>query len=117
MSFLTKNHNQTVVYWALDAKDKWGNRTFVAPVELAARWEDRQDLFIDASGRESVSRAFIFLGQDIDLGGFLFLGELSDIDSSVDETNPKNVGNSYEIKAFNKTPNMKNTDFERVVIL
>jgi hypothetical protein len=117
MSFLTKNHKQTVVYWALDAKDKWGNRTFVAPVELAARWEDRQDLFIDASGRESVSKAFIFLGQDVDLGGFLFLGELSDIDSSVDETNPKNVSNSYEIKAGGKIPNTKATDFERVVIL
>jgi|TARA_R100001530_G_scaffold56739_1_gene41378 hypothetical protein len=117
MSFLTRNHNQTAVYWGTPATDKFGSRTFADPVELSVRWEDRNDKFIDAGGREDVSRAFVFLGQDIDLGGFLFLGSLSDIDSSTDETKPENVDNSFEVKAFVKTPNLKATNFERKAIL
>jgi len=115
MGFLTKNHNQTIVYWASPSvSDKWGNRTFTAPVELSGRWEDRQDLFIDPSGRERVSRAVVFLGQDVDVGGYLYLGTLLSISSAV---NPKSVTNAYEIRAFSKIPNLRSSDYERKVTL
>jgi len=114
MSFITRNHKQTIVYWGTPVMDKFGARTFAAPVEITGRWEDKQELFIDVGGRESVSRAFVYLGQDVDLGGYLYLGTLTSISS---EANPKNVSAAYEIQAFIKTPNIKSTDYERRVVL
>lgn len=110
MSFLTRNHNQTITYWGAPVKDKFGVKTFDAPVQITGRWEDSTELFIDSSGRESVSRAFVFVGQDLDSEGWLFLGTSSTAD-------PKSVADAFEIKQFKKTPNLKGTDFERMAIL
>ena len=114
MSFITRNHNQTIVYWGTPEKDKFGVKTFAVPVEISGRWEDKNDLFIDASGRESVSKAFVFVGQDLDLQGWLYLGTLASISSAAD---PKGIDSAFEIRQVIKTPNLKSTDFERKVIL
>jgi|TARA_R100000093_G_C1901907_1_gene60146 hypothetical protein len=110
MSFLTRNHNQTITYWDTPVTDKFGARTFATPEQITGRWEDRTDLFIDSTGRESVSKAFVFVGQDLDSEGWLFLGTSS-------EANPKDVDGALEIRQFIKTPNLKATDFERKAIL
>ena len=114
MSFLTRNHNQTIVYWGTPTKDKWGARTFTTPVEITGRWEDNQETFVDGTGREAVSKAHVYLGQDVDMEGWLYLGTLASISSAA---SPKAVSGAYEIKVFNKTPNLKGTSFERKVIL
>ncbi|MCP4475386.1 MAG: hypothetical protein GY821_12640 [Gammaproteobacteria bacterium] len=114
MSFITKNHNQTIVYWGNPVKDKYGGRTFDTPVEISGRWEQNQKLFTDDAGRESVSKAFVFLGQDVVLGGYLYLGTLVSISSAA---NPGTVADAYEIRAFTKIPNIKADDFERKIIL
>ncbi len=114
MSFLTSNHNQKIVYWGTPTKDKWGGRTFATPVELDGRWEDRQELFIDSTGRESMSKAFVWLGQDITVEGYLYLGTLASISSAA---SPKTVDGAYEVRGFTKIPNLKATSFERKAIL
>jgi hypothetical protein len=110
MSFLTRNHNQTITYWGSPTKDQFGTKTFADPVQITGRWEDRTETFIDSSGRENVSKAFVFVSQDLDSEGWLFLG--TDITSD-----PKTVTDAFEIRQFIKTPNMKATDFERKAIL
>ena len=57
-----------------------------------------------------MSKAFVFVGQDLDSEGWLFLGTSS-------EANPKDVDGALEIRQFIKTPNLKATDFERKAIL
>jgi|2_EtaG_2_1085320.scaffolds.fasta_scaffold00255_9 hypothetical protein len=114
MSFLTSNHKQTIVYWGTPTKDKWGGRTFATPVEITGRWEDNQEVFIDGTGREAVSKAFVYIGQDVDLEGYLYLGTLASISSAA---SPKAVDGAFEVRAFNKIPNLKATDFERKAIL
>lgn len=118
MTILNRNLKQTAVYWAdASVNDKFGNRTYTAPVEISVRWETRTEKFIGIDGREDISRAVVFFGQDVDVGEFVFLGSLTDITSSIDETNPKNVDNAFEIKRFDKIPNLKATDFERKAFL
>lgn len=114
MSFLTKNHRQDIVYWGAPVTDVYGARTFSTPIEIKGRWEDVQNLFVSPDGRELVSRAIVYLGQDVDIGGYLYLGTLVSISSAV---NPKTVSKAYEIRSFNKIPSIKSTIYERVVFV
>ncbi len=113
MSYITKNHKQTIVYWASPTPGKFGTFAYTAPVEITGRWEDRQVLFLDKEGKEITSKSIVYLGQDVDLGGFLYLGTLASIASAIDETHPKNVDGAEEIRGFTKIPNLRATDFER----
>ncbi len=114
MSYITKNHKQTIVYWGTAAKDKWGDKTFAAPVEIVGRWEDKKELFRDIAGREVVSRSIVYLGQDVVEGEYLYLGTLASIASAA---NPESVSNAFEIRSFTKSPNIAATDFERKVMI
>ena len=110
-TLMTKNHKQVAVYWANSVEDGYGGRTFDAPVEIDCRWEQKQELFIDASGRESVSKAVVFVGQDIAPGEYLFLGALDDLPSA---PTPMDADvTAYEIRGFSKIPNIRATDYER----
>lgn len=117
MSFLTRSHKQDIVYWGSPTYTVSGGKTFAAPVEIKGRWEDKQRLFMTALKTEQISSAFVYLGQDVDIGGYLFLGKLEDISSDIDDTKPELVAGAHEILSLNKTPNILATDFEREVIV
>ena len=108
--YLTKNLKQMATYWGNPTKDGFGGYTFTAPVIIDCRWLLKQELFIDAKGKEKVSAAVVLLGQDIILGGYLYLGMSA-------ESNPKDVDDSFEIKGFAKIPDIKGTSFLRKVWL
>lgn len=116
MSFLIDNLLQTVVYWGNPTPDGYGSFTFDSPVEISVRWENRTELFIDRTGAESKSFAIVYLGQDVDVGGWLFLGELDDIDSGLTDT-PHLVPDAREIRGFRKIPSLNAEIFERKVWL
>jgi hypothetical protein len=65
-------------------------------------------IITDAKGTEMTSRALVFLTQDVDEEGMLFLGTLDDLDSA-DEENPMSVNEAYIIKRFQKTPALGST--------
>ena len=117
-TLLTDKLRQTAVYWGDPQSDGAGGRTFGSayPVELSIRWEERQELFVDASGQETMSQAVVYLDQDIDIGGYLDLGDLDDL-SSAEESDPLTVGGAYEIRNFKKLPDIKADRFLRKVWL
>ena len=114
---LTRNLKQTAVYWAPSGKDGYGGYTFADPVELSpdesngVRWEKTQKLFIDPLGEERLSQSQVYLAQDVALGGYLYLGDLDDIASSV--TGPEDVSGAYKIQQFDKIPDLKAIGFLR----
>lgn len=117
MTYLTETHKQTMIYWANPITDGFGGYTYTAPVDITGRWEEKQELFLDTEGKEILSRAMVYLSQDVSLGGFLYLGALADLASSIDETHPKNVDGSFEIRQFTKIPDVEGISFERKAIL
>ena len=112
---LTKSLKQSAVYWSTPVASGYGGYSFSDPVELDVRWEERQELFINVQGKEERSQAVVYLDQDVDIGGYLYLGELDDFDSS--DPDPQNVSDAKEIRAFQKIPNIKATSFLRKVWL
>jgi len=109
---LTDKLRQTAVYWGNPQSDGAGGRTFDDPVEISIRWEERQELFIDANGQESTSKAVVYLGEDVNIGGYLYLGDFNDL-SSAEEGDPLTVGGACEIRSFQKLPSIKADRFLR----
>ena len=113
---LANQLKQTAVYWGNPSSDGYGGRTFDDAVEMSVRWQDRQELFVDAQGREQTSRAVVYVATDLIVGGYLYLVELADI-SSAEEGDPLAVATAYEIRAISKTPDIGADRFARKVWL
>jgi len=108
---------QTAVYWGTPTPDGYGGKTFADPVEIKCRWDGITQMIKGADGREIVSRASILLIQDVDEGGYIFLGSLTGLDSA-DEDNPEQAAEAWEILKLDKTPLFRSTtEFVRVCYL
>ncbi len=100
---------QTAVYWAPGTPDGYGGRNWVAPVEIACRWEDKAIRITEPNGEEIISRAKILVTQDVLEQGMLYLGTLADLSPS-EEADPKTVDKAFTIRRFDKLPMVKKTD-------
>jgi len=98
--------NQTATYWGNPSSDGWGVDTFDSPVSVSVRWEDKQEMFIDENGQEKISKAVVFLSQDVDVGGWLYLGTST-------TSNPKDVSGARKISAFAKIPSLSGANYMR----
>lgn len=116
MGWIQKNLIQSFVYWGNPVNNGYGGYTFDVPVEITGRIENKAEKIIDSKGAEISSHSVIFLTQDVQEGGWIFEGELSDIASS-DIANPEDVPGAREIRVFKKVPNITATDYERKAFL
>jgi len=114
---IARNCPQTAVYWGTPVNDGTGGKTFADPVEIACRWEETIQVMLDTKGVETTSRAVVFVTQDVDEEGILYLGTLDDLDSD-EEADPMTITGAYSIKRFTKTPSLgSTTDFRRAAFV
>jgi len=110
---LKKILNQTAVYWTPLLDDGWGGKSYNSPIEVAVRWTDSQEKFVDNNAEEHISRSYILAETDFEIEGRMFLGSLTDLSSDQDpETN-----SALTIKSFNKIPDKLARKFLRKVYL
>lgn len=122
MGIITKMRKQTAVYWPPESSESAGDdfdnygqpQVSLSPVQIMCRWEDVTEEFIDVAGTRQLSRARVYVDRDVEVGGILMLGELADI---ADATNIKENDGAWEIRRFEKLPNLKATEFLRTVFL
>lgn len=114
MSVITKVLRQTCVYWPPASPDKYGQPTYGDATELNCRWDDMNQEVIKEDGTIVMSQAEVMVSADVEIGGVLMLGELTDIE---DETYPKKNNGAFEILKFAKNPNFKCTEFVRTAYL
>ncbi len=110
MSLLTRNLRQTATLWVFNGVSNSGDPSFVAPVQVTVRWEDRVIEFIDNRGEKTVSKSVVYLSQDVNQGDFMVLGT----DSTA---SPINVVGAFEVRDFRKIPAINGTDMERRALL
>lgn len=94
---------QTAVYWGNPVNTGYGKYTFDDPIEIKCRWEEKKQVLTSDDGEKFISRAIVFVLQDLDVDGVLYLGELDDLDSAQAE-DPSTIENMAIIKRFEKTP-------------
>ena len=112
MSLIVKMRKQKAVYWGTPTPDGFGGSAFAAPVELDVRWEGKAELFLDSQGQETVSKAVVYTGQDVDIDGYLWLGKLTDLPTGA---SPLLLSGAVRIKQVTKTPNLKVSEYLRTV--
>lgn len=117
-SVLNRNCKQTAVYWGTPVDDGYGGFTFAEPVEIKVRWEEKSEVFTDDKGQEKLSLALVYSLQDVDKNGYIYLGELADFDSTVDEDAPETIEGAYPISRLDKSPSLGSiSEFVRKIYL
>lgn len=121
MSIITRMRKQTAVYWPPGSEstagrdyDDYGRPLYGDPVEIDCRWVDVNEEFVGPTGDRLSTQSIVYTDRDVGLRGVLMLGELTDI---TDADNPKNNLNAWEIRRFDKTPNLRNTEVLRKAYL
>lgn len=90
---------QVATYWAPGGNDGFGNVTFAAPEVVKCRWQDVAIMFRDPQAREVASDAVVYVDHDVEVGGYLALGDHS-------TTNPRSVEGAKEIRQVQRSPSL-----------
>ena len=107
---------QTAVYWSTPVQDGYGGFTYADPVEVTVRWMEKNDLFVDQSGREVTSKAVVLAETDFEIGGRLWLGTLADL-SVAEKASPHTLSDCSEIRGYTKVGDIDLTQFLRRAFL
>lgn len=115
--YIKRRFKHTAVYWAVMGYGGDGSPSYTDPVEISCLWVERLRTFRDDEGREVVSRATVYVSQDLTQHGLLYLGTLDDL-SSAQEEDPHNIAAAQEIMIFSKKPSLyKQDEYNREAIL
>jgi hypothetical protein len=106
----TTDYNHKATYWGSPSRDGWGSVTFDAPMVLDVRWENIAERVLSYKGEEFVSRAVIWVKIDLELGGYLFLGESVSAD-------PTSLADAFEIRMIHEVHDFRGMFVERKVYL
>ena len=103
-------YKQTATYWSAPVQSGFGGYSFGAPVQIACRWENVTERFMDATGSEAVSNAKVWTFDALDVGGYLYLGVSA-------ATDPTNVNKAYPIRRCDEIPDLRLLHYERISFL
>jgi hypothetical protein len=115
VGIISSMRRQAAVYWAPDTPDDFGLIGAATPVDIACRWEDVSEAFITSEGVETTSRAKVYVDRDLLPGGYLYLGQVSDLPDPA--AHPRTVDGAYMVQSFDKLPNLKATEYLRTAML
>ena len=106
-----RNLRQEVTRWPTSTT-RFDGFTFSPPELQNGRWEEIGELFRSPSGEELVSRAVVYLTDDVNIGDFVALGDYTEV------SNPTTlVGLAFRVRQFSKVPNIRNVEMERKAFL
>lgn len=100
---------QTAVYWGNPINNGQGGVTFDEPYEIFCRWEGINEVVVGNTGNSFSAKSVIYLIEDVQEEGMVFLGTLNDLDSDTYE-NPISSNMTYIIKRFDKIPSLNSID-------
>lgn len=109
MEWTQYNLNQDITYWRPSAQNEYGHAGSEAPILIKGRWETSTQQIRKPSGEEIISRAEVFVDRDLEISGYLALGD------KTGEVTPSS--DAQEIQDFRITPDLRNLDAERRAFL
>ena len=78
------------------------------------RWDDIQEVAVDAMGAEIVSAAKVYVREPVEVDGVLWRGKISDLE---DWDRPLNNKGAFIIRKYNEIDNLRATKTLRIAIL
>jgi len=117
LRFIERVCVQTAVYWPEPVPDGYGGHTYGDPVEIKVRWDDTIEMITNREGQEIVSKATIMTPADVQEGGYLYLGKISDL-SEDEKDDPRKVKKAYPVQRLDISPLYRSsTEFVKLVYL
>ena len=112
----TTDMNQVAVYWQPGIPDGTGSFDFtsVIPVEIMCRFQDQQNLFRDAQGREVRTSRVAYVDREVVVGGFIAPGSLADANLTIE---PYRNSSASLILNVVKSPSLSADEFLIKVML
>jgi len=108
-NLLTRQCTQTAVYWGAPVADGRGGFTYATPEDISCRWEQTGRILKSQQGEEYFNEAVVYVLQELEVEGALYLGSLDDLDSA---PVPLDIETAYIIKSFEQLPSLgSTTDF------
>lgn len=86
--------SQKCTYWAPGVPDGFGGTSWGEPQVLDCRWQAQQKMIRDKEGLEKVSEAVVYLAQEVNLSGRLYLGESADLTPPEGAKEPQAIGSA-----------------------
>lgn len=114
MRIINRMRKQWATYWPPVGADEYGQPTFGTPIELKVRWDDVTEAYFNKMGESRSSESQVFVGQDVEEGGVLWLGRLTEV---TDPAKPFAQKKAFQIQKFEKVPTLRATQFLRVAWL
>jgi hypothetical protein len=110
MSMYRSSLVQKAVYWGNPVNNGYNKFTYDSPIEIDCRWEGKEQLLRtwDGGGLTLSYIGIVWVDQDLDENGCLFLGTLDDLDSGAEEE-PLSMDTVFRIQQFEKLPRMRST--------
>lgn len=93
-SFIKRKAKQTAVYWAASGKNVQAKKTYTTGVEIKCVWIQDRELMVKDEGKETVSKATVYVNQDLTEQGMLYLGTLDDL-TSAQKSDPTKVKKAH----------------------
>jgi hypothetical protein len=94
---------QDLVYWKKTGNDGEGGFEYDDPVEIKCRYEKKKEQVISGTGEQKLSRARFFASQQLEEGGYVYLGTLSDDAVGLTQS-PADTEGSMRILAADEIP-------------
>ena len=105
-----RHFHQQITFWPT-SESSYTGFTFGDPVVLLGRWEDKAEMFRSPGGEEFVSKSIAYLPQDVEIGDYLALGNLSSV------VDPTTVAEAFRVRLFSKIPDLRNICIDRKAVL
>lgn len=115
--YIKRISKHIAVYWSSPVPRPDGSNSYAAPIEIRCFWKGASQLIPDRDMKEISIKALVYVSQDLDEQGMLFLGKLSNL-STQEKADPRLVSRAYEITRFVKTPSLyMNGEYNRQAII
>lgn len=118
MALIDRVRNQTAVYWEYTGPDGFGGGLYEDAVELQVYWMEKVQEFTDSeTGDATISEAVVYPGVDLVPLSYLKWGTLDDLDSAAPLNDPIAEDKVYQLRGWEKIPDMSGTQFVRKAML
>jgi len=102
---------QTITLWEVTDRDEYNREVFSEPTSIKGRWENSTLFYRDPlTDTQQVSLSVVYLGIDVNMGDYLYLGETT-------ETDPLTLLNARKVKRIDTVPDLSTKNSLRKVYL
>ena len=101
----------SLTHWPV-IQGEYGGTEYGPPKQVEGRWRDISQLFVNARGKEEVSRAKVMVADEFDIkvGDYLYFGESAALD-------PRNQVGAYQIRQYGRAADLRGNVYLKTAIL